>query len=290
MSYFSSQTASQNPKKMLPVKKHTPKVLKSEKVRKSLFVRVDSNSSDSDEEDLSIIPLQISSVYDEEDELPSIDDDEEDALFKGKARSEAKAKSGSVAMVHRLSSHINARYGVDISPRNIGIIIEVIASLWGGSVMVPLHYAGADAKGFNYVFSFAIGTSIVNTLAWVLRFYHQYVRTSGDTLAAYHAMPSFHLKSMAFPGAISGILYACGNLASIVSVTILGEGIGYSMTQSSLLINGLWGIFWYQEITSPASIRGWLASASTTLAGMILICYNHVPATAPAVLEIGKRL
>jgi glucose uptake protein GlcU len=80
---------------------------------------------------------------------------------------------------------------------------------------------------------------------------------------------------------MSGILWSIGNMASMISVTYLGEGVGYSMTQSAMLVSGLWGIFLFKEITNAAAIRGWLASACLTIAGILLLSYNHLPAGAP---------
>ena len=49
-------------------------------------------------------------------------------------------------------------------------------------------------------------------------------------------------------GILAGTLWSIGNVASMVSVQVLEEAVGYSICQSSLLISGLWGIFWFKEV------------------------------------------
>lgn len=294
MSYFSSQTASTTKTKISVSKK----ILElSESKHKSSFNRnkpeygwkplsTHSKSKldlmDNFNNELEIVPLQTEDL----ERNISITIYEEGNTFKGKAKSVVESGNGSVAMVQKLSTHLKNQYNLDISTRNLGFIIAVIGGIWGGSVMVPLHYVDSKSKGFNYVLSFAIGTSIVNILSWIIRFYYIWNTSSRNLRTAYLALPSFHIRTMLIPGACSGALYCCGNLASIVSVTYLGEGVGYSMTQSSMLVSGLWGIFWYREITDPLSIRGWLITATITLTGMMILCLSHVSKTAPAILDV----
>lgn len=66
---------------------------------------------------------------------------------------------------------------------------------------------------------------------------------------------------------------------------VLGEGVGYSMTQSAMFISGLWAIFYFGEITDTQSIQGWFLSATITITGILFLCYNHVPASHHTKLE-----
>jgi len=290
MSYFSSQTNITRKKQNSNIEmsetsiKLPPKKLQADYNRKHISPRSVSklNLTYGDESELHIVQLQTENL---ERDIEVNEYDEKDT-FKGKAISVVESKIGSVAMVKRLSTHLNNQYNIKISTRTLGFIIAVIGGIWGGSVMVPIHYADSNSKGFNFVFSFAIGTSFVNTFAWIIRFYFTWIRSSKNLQSTLRALPSFHFRSMVMPGACSGTLYCIGNLASIVSVTILGEGVGYSMTQSSMLVSGMWGIFWYREITDPLCIRGWLIMATITLSGMMILCLSHVSKTAPAILDL----
>jgi glucose uptake protein GlcU len=79
---------------------------------------------------------------------------------------------------------------------------------------------------------------------------------------------------MWIPGALSGILWSAGNFMCIIAVTFLGQGVGYSFTQASMLISGLWGIFYFHEIGKDMITR-WLASAVVALFGILWLSYEH---------------
>lgn len=70
----------------------------------------------------------------------------------------------------------------------------------------------------------------------------------GESLReGYAQLPSFHFSEMWQPGFTAGLLYSGGNLFGIVSIQHLGNFMGYSLNQSSMIISGCWGLFWYRE-------------------------------------------
>lgn len=76
-------------------------------------------------------------------------------------------------------------------------------------------------------------------------------------------------------GGTSGTLWSIGNFFSIISVEHLGEGVGYSVVQASMLVSGLWGIFFFREIKDAITISKWFVSAVLTLSGILLLSYEH---------------
>ena len=106
--------------------------------------------------------------------------------------------------------------------------------------MIPLHFAAHDGYGGpSYVISFACGATLVTLGLWMLRFLYELYRLDGAVSKAYHALPSFYFRQMWLQGALSGVLYSAGNFMCIISVIFLGQGVGYSFTQASMLISGL---------------------------------------------------
>lgn len=69
--------------------------------------------------------------------------------------------------------------------------------------------------------------------------------------------------------------YGVGNIGSILSVLYLGQGVGYSLSQSSMLISGLWGIFYYKEIRGEEMVLKWLIAAIVTMIGILWLSYQH---------------
>eukprot|EP01120_Amphizonella_sp_Union-15-10_P003437 TRINITY_DN13855_c0_g1_i1.p1 TRINITY_DN13855_c0_g1~~TRINITY_DN13855_c0_g1_i1.p1 ORF type:complete len:371 (-),score=42.74 TRINITY_DN13855_c0_g1_i1:40-1152(-) len=145
-----------------------------------------------------------------------------------------------------------------------GYSAAIFNGLWGGSVMVPLKFAGNDTPtGIEYIVSFAIGSSIVNLTILVI---YSWIRV----FVFGYSVPSLNLKVMAVPGFIAGTLWALGNFFSIYAVLFLGEAVGYPSVQTGMIIGGLWGIFYYKELKGW-QIAIWMISAATALGGIVLL-------------------
>ena len=154
------------------------------------------------------------------------------------------------------------------------MFLAAVFGLWGGSVMAPMKLCRSDIQGFRFVISFAIGSSIVNIAFWLLRYCYN-VYSYKSMSKAYANLPSFHFDVMWRPGGLSGLLWSIGNFFSLTSVKYLGQGVGYPLVQSQLLISGLWGIFLFKEVPKER-IPTWLFSALVLLFGILSLSYQHV--------------
>jgi hypothetical protein len=187
-----------------------------------------------------------------------------------------------------------------IARRHAGMLSAAFCGLWGGSITAPMTYAPPGARGARYLMSFAIGASLVNLALWALRLvvvaFSVHSRNHLDhhrhpdqvfispghsssmlvSLAeAYRELPSFHFRVMWRPGGLSGLLWSIGNFFSLLSVFYLGEGVGYPLVQTSILVSGLWGLFYYQEVTGTERRARWFASSLLTVFGILLLSYEH---------------
>ena len=124
--------------------------------------------------------------------------------------------------------------GIPVSKRHRGMMAAAFCGIWGGSVMAPMKWCKSDTQGTGYLLSFSIGASLITLSLWVLRYFYNVTQYKSLALA-YQRLPSFHLDVMWLPGGTSGLLWSIGNFFSILSVEFLGEGVGYSMVQSSIL-------------------------------------------------------
>jgi glucose uptake protein GlcU len=68
----------------------------------------------------------------------------------------------------------------------------------------------------------------------------------------------------------AGVLWAAGNVCSIVAVLKLGQAVGYSSVQASIMVSGLWGLFYYKEVPRE-HIGFWVLSAMSATMGMVLL-------------------
>eukprot|EP00586_Coscinodiscus_wailesii_P018652 CAMPEP_0172506148 /NCGR_PEP_ID=MMETSP1066-20121228/192197_1 /TAXON_ID=671091 /ORGANISM="Coscinodiscus wailesii, Strain CCMP2513" /LENGTH=294 /DNA_ID=CAMNT_0013283039 /DNA_START=488 /DNA_END=1372 /DNA_ORIENTATION=- len=164
---------------------------------------------------------------------------------------------------------------VRCTQRQLGICLAAINGVWGGSNLIPYHFAMAHGvEGLEYAISFGAGSLLVLTGMWILRFLY-YLGRERSLKAAYESLPDFHFRQLGLPGTLAGAFFFIGKVFSIIAVSILGQGVGYSLTQLSMLVSGLWGIFYYGEITETHRIWKWFFSACVTISGILWLSYEH---------------
>ena len=161
-----------------------------------------------------------------------------------------------------------------ISKRHLGMMSAMFSGVWGGSILAPMKVCKTDTKGTGYLISFAIGASLVTLSLWLFRYLFMVTRHR-SWQRAYDTLPSFHLRVMWAPGGLAGLLWSIGNFFSLISVFYLGEGVGYPLSQTSILISGLWGIFYFGEVQGADRIGKWILSSLLTIFGILLLSYEH---------------
>ena len=102
--------------------------------------------------------------------------------------------------------------------------------------------------------------------------------TAPAVSAALDSMPTWYFHILWKRGACAGLLLTIGMYSSIIAVSLLGQGVGNSLTQSKILISGLWGIYYYKEITDKKLIFKWFISAMVCICGIVLLSYERLAA------------
>lgn len=168
----------------------------------------------------------------------------------------------------------DVRYAADdlapsVAGRKASVALGIGAALfngtWGGSNLVPSKYA--PLHGVHFVISFAYGALIANVtlvlvyILWVKAF------TGGP-------LPSPQFRVMALPGFLSGTMWSAGNFCSLYVVNSIGQGIGYSLVQSSVICAGLWGILLYREMTGRPLIY-WSFFCAVCIGGVGLLAFER---------------
>jgi len=173
-------------------------------------------------------------------------------------------------------------FGILLNRRQLGIIGAIINGAWGGNSVIPMHYAKAQGfDGAGYLISYSCGSMIVTIALWFLRFLYNLYRTEGDAKLAYDSLPSSHIRKMWLPGFLAGGLYSLGNFFALMTVSVLGQGVGYSFIQTSMLVSGLWGIFYFSEIKGTIVIVKWMLSSLITVIGIMGLSYEHLSKAIP---------
>ena len=199
------------------------------------------------------LPLEMESLLSEEDEKEVVNVDDKKSskvLFLGSRVSLTKPQSG--------------------------ILASIFGGTWGGMNLVPMHYAAVDGYGGpTYVLSFFSGCMFVIIMIWLVRLLFELYRHNGNVGKAYHALPSFHYRQIWLYGSMAGLCLSGGKFMTIIAVTHLGQGVGNSFAQTSMLVGGLWGIFVFKEIEGRDRILKWLFSACIALTGVLWLSYEH---------------
>ncbi|KAG7346667.1 drug/metabolite transporter superfamily protein [Nitzschia inconspicua] len=163
-----------------------------------------------------------------------------------------------------------------LTKRQLGVLGAVVNGAWGGLNLIPLHYAQRDQgmSGAGYVISYASGSMLVCILIWIGIFLYQYVKKGYSVTDAVDSLPKWHINELGVPGVLAGLLYSIGNFCSILAVSYLGQGVGFSFCQGQLLISGLWGVFYFQEIQGRETIMKWFVSAAVAITGIVYLSYQ----------------
>lgn len=165
---------------------------------------------------------------------------------------------------------------VSLTKPQSGILASIFGGTWGGMNLVPMHYAAFDGYGGpTYVLSFFSGCMFVIIMIWLVRLLFELYRHDGNVGKAYHALPSFHYRQIWLYGSMAGLCLSGGKFMTIIAVTHLGQGVGNSFAQTSMLVGGLWGIFVFKEIEGRDRILRWLFSACIALTGVLWLSYEH---------------
>ncbi|KAL3816751.1 hypothetical protein ACHAXA_004903, partial [Cyclostephanos tholiformis] len=154
-----------------------------------------------------------------------------------------------------------------VSKYHLGLCMAVVNGVLASTMMVPLHYAPPNSThGMGYSLSLGIAAVLTVLLFWILRLmrlslgnfiYHSSWPGDGNECReanmtwqllqkiakdsfceGYQQLPSFHINVMWKAGLTSGVLYSLGNLFGIISIQKLGNFMGYSLNQSSMIISG----------------------------------------------------
>lgn len=178
---------------------------------------------------------------------------------------------------------------IGLTKRELGIMGAVMNGVLTGSSLVPVHYAKRQGLGgAAYMISFATGALMANCTVWAVFFAGKMALAPTNTSLrlnfrhTYEAMPLIYFRQLWIPAFSGGILLAIAMFGSIMSVTYLGQGVGNSIIQSKILISGLWGIFWYREITGRITIAKWFSSAAITICGILWLSLERIHAKTPA--------
>ena len=149
----------------------------------------------------------------------------------------------------------------------LGSAAAVGTGLTNGSMLVPAKLAsslGKEYQGLGFIMSFSIGVLIITSFVSLCFF------------AITRQMPVFKPRQMLLPAFGTGVMWSIGNLGSIFASQYLGLAVGFSLTQTCLIVAGLWAITLLRELRGLLPIGLWGLSALVVVGGAALLSfYGH---------------
>jgi glucose uptake protein GlcU len=173
---------------------------------------------------------------------------------------------------------------LSLTRRQCGVLGAAMNGVMTGGSLVPLHYASEEGFGGARFFpSMACGAMLSNLLLWFLYFVLQAMldsMTGKSIRQTMDGMPKLFFRELWLPGLLAGLLLSLAMFTSILAVTYLGQAVGNSLVQTKILVSGLWGIFWYHEISGAATIAKWFVSAGICISAIIWLSLERLEAKA----------
>jgi hypothetical protein len=158
-----------------------------------------------------------------------------------------------------------------------GIAAAVLSGLFNGSMTVALRCFPDNCPAIGilntawgqchaltsppmaFLPSCAIGCGVMVPLFFVIFFGIANINTL-----------DYRFADVSIPGFLTGCFWAMGNFSAFFSTQHLGMTIGYPLTQTCIIVSGLWGIFYYREIRGTAATGLFFIAVAVILLGAAL--------------------
>jgi glucose uptake protein GlcU len=141
-----------------------------------------------------------------------------------------------------------------------GLCMACTVGLFGGSILVPLHYVPNAEKGLVFLPSFGAGTIVAAPIALML--YSMWSEEGMPGLFFWETLPY---------GLLSGCIFNAGNLMSIIAIPFLGYGVAYPILQCAIFVSGMWGVLYLKELQDPAAVRTFFTGGFVLISGAVVL-------------------
>ena len=134
-----------------------------------------------------------------------------------------------------------------------GMLLAVITGVLGGSYLVPLKMATTNPE----TFLLPLATGIL----------------AGGIIISLIKKPKIE-RRIILPGVLSGALWNIANFSSFFAILGLGMAVGFPLTQMSLFVSILWGIFYFREMTEKNKIILLIVGSVVLFAGAVILALS----------------
>lgn len=147
-----------------------------------------------------------------------------------------------------------------------GVVWAFLTGSLGGSILVPLHYVGSAQQGLVFLPSFGCGAIIVSPLIVLA----VCVSRGAWSFGLLRSLPQCHVRETMAWGVFSGVLWNINNVFAIAAIPLIGYSLAFPLSQCSIFVSGMWGIFLFKEIRGTA-VGAFFAGSLVLTAGAVLL-------------------
>jgi len=138
----------------------------------------------------------------------------------------------------------------------IGVFAAITLGIFHGSFFVPMRVSALPV--FVTFVPFTVGMVLTMT------FFVLYKRIS----------VIYELKAVARM-LLSGLLVGAGNYTAVLTTNYLGVAQGYPLTQMAIIVNTLWGMFFFKEVTTRSGKVFIAFSICVALLGVLILNFSR---------------
>jgi len=153
--------------------------------------------------------------------------------------------------------------GTNSGDKVLGLVFAVGVGLFGGSILVPMHFKSEDYDNWQTILSFGLGALIASI--FVTQMYW-------TVIAKKSGIPKVTGRQL-LSGLLAGSTWNIGNVCQIAAQSPpieLSYGISYPLLQCGMFFAGILGIYAFGEIQGKAVIVFWIGAVVLSI-GVVLL-------------------
>lgn len=157
--------------------------------------------------------------------------------------------------------HNITKVALTITDWILGSSSAIVAGIVAATIWVPLHYVPNRETGFNFLPAFSVGVIMLTPIMAV-----------AETAASLRELAAFNLGKAMRYGVVSGIILSLGHLFTVGALSEISYSVVIPLLQCAAIIQGLWGIVFYGELSDVNGARPTFILFSTSLIiGVVLL-------------------
>jgi glucose uptake protein len=163
---------------------------------------------------------------------------------------------GAIGIILMIAGVIFVSLDKNGNGKKSGFALTLMSGLIFGIHLVPMRMVGIAPS--EMLFPMSLGIFLGSTMALVARL----------------AYGKYEMLRFESSGLLSGIIWSVANFSSLMAIANVGLSVGFPLSQMSLLVATLWGVFYFREASGKNQKIRILAGALLMLFGVFALAFS----------------